>query len=63
MARETPWEPETPDEEVPQDPGIPGPRAPDELPDEEETAPPQEDEWDKAPPERGLVVPSDFDLA
>ena len=25
---EQPWEPETPDEDLPQDPGIPGPPAP-----------------------------------
>jgi len=55
MRAETPWEPDTPDEELPQDPGIPGPRAPDELP-EEEPAGPGEPETTEAPPKRGLLT-------
>ena len=39
---ESPWEPETPEEELPQDPGIPGHRSdeekPPELEDEDEDA-------------------------
>ncbi len=45
MTAETPWEPETPDEDIPQDPGIPGHRSDEEKPpelDPDEADPPPE---------------------
>jgi hypothetical protein len=43
---EKPWEPKTPDEEIPQDPGIPGPRQGEEKPPELDPEP----EFDEAEP-------------